>query len=231
MELIRKKRSANLLMYKEYDIQIGDRYGVISGSQRLVFIKTGRGGTIFGHQNKYLKLAAELSARTGYSVVVSANPPDSACELSKEISEIADIAGEPDVILFAGVSNGALIGAQQGWTVEKIRAMLLINGPLMINWAKTKKGLEKFRGEMVELIYGSRDPSFPYVGMLDRIASDVCRYRVIEGIDHSFTGKQEVLFREVTSFIIGTGAGERLLRPKTTEGGREDDCKERYSMR
>ncbi len=191
----------------KYDIQIGHRYGVMKGDRRLVFIKTGRGGTIYGHQNKYLKLAAELSARTGYSVVVSANPPDSACELSKEIGEITSVTGEPDAILFVGVSNGALIGAQQGWMVEKIRAMLLINGPLMINWLKTKKGLEKFQGDKVELIYGSRDPSFPYVGMLDRMDSEMCSYRVMEGVDHNYTNETNMFCRVVTQFVTGLSQG------------------------
>lgn len=187
-------------MYK-YDVQIADQYGVMKGVQRLVFIKTGRGGTIVGHQNKYLKLAAELSARTGYSVAVSANPPDLVCALPKEISEIVAITGDPDSILFVGISSGVLIGAQRGWMVERIRAMLLINGPLMINWLKTKTGLEKFRGDTVQLIYGSLDPSAPYVGMLDRVNSNACSYGVIEGIEHNFTNDAAFFQHIITQFI------------------------------
>ena len=44
-----------------------------------------------------------------------------------------------------GDSNGDLVGAQQCWNVDKIKNALLINGPLMINWPKTKKGAEEFR--------------------------------------------------------------------------------------
>ena len=43
-----------------------------------------------------------------------------------------------------GVSNGALVGAQQGYRESRIKGMLLINGTLMINWYKTRKGIESF---------------------------------------------------------------------------------------
>ena len=43
-------------MLKKYDIVIGKQFGIIKGEKDIVFIKTGRGGTIEGFKNKYLNI-------------------------------------------------------------------------------------------------------------------------------------------------------------------------------
>ena len=40
----------------KYDKVIGKQFGIIQGEKYLVFIKTGRGGTIEGFKNKYLNI-------------------------------------------------------------------------------------------------------------------------------------------------------------------------------
>ena len=52
------------------------------------------------------------------------------------------------------------------------------------------------------MIYGSRDPSFPYVGMLDRVDSEVCSYRVMESVDHCFTNEAYFFQRIITHIIV-----------------------------
>ena len=43
-------------MLKKYDIVIGKQFGIIKGEKNIVFIKTGRGGSIEGFKNKYLNI-------------------------------------------------------------------------------------------------------------------------------------------------------------------------------
>lgn len=173
---------------KEFDEIIGGKFGILKGGKNLVFIKTGRGGTIFGYGNKYLKICNLLYEKYGCTFVVSANPIDSLCDLEDEIRQIGEYVGEYDEIYFVGVSNGANVGAQQCWKIDKIKNALLINGPIMINWHKTKSGAEKFKGEQIRFVYGDQDPSFQYVEILEYIENDVCTYVTIKKEGHVLSG-------------------------------------------
>ena len=188
-------------MPMKFDKVISEQYGIMKGNGNLIFIKTGRGGTIYGYQNKYCRIASEFRDDFGCTVIVSANPENSECDLVTELNEILSSEGDFTEIYFIGVSNGALVGAQQGYRCKKIKAMLLVNGPLMINWHKARKGLEEFDGEKVQLVYGSLDPSYPYIELLDLIESEICDYVVLEGIDHNFTDNMEVFISNIWIFL------------------------------
>lgn len=185
----------------KFDKVISEQYGIMKGNGNLVFIKTGRGGAIYGYQNKYCIIANEIRDDFGCTVIVSANPENSECNLVAELVEVSFPEGEFTEIYFIGVSNGALVEAQQGYKCKKTKGMLLVNGPLMINWHKTKKGLEEFGGEKVRLIYGSLDPSYRYIELLDLIESDLYDYVKLEGIDHNFTDNMEVLISNIWKFL------------------------------
>ena len=188
-------------MENVYEKIVNGQFGIIQGSKKLVFIKIGRGGSINGYNNKYVNLANKLRNKFGYSIVISANPQDSVCVLKEELEAIKTYISDYEEVFFIGISNGSLIGAQQGYLNEEITKMLLINGPLMINWPKTKKGIEKFKGEIVEMLYGTKDPSYGYFDILNCINSERLKFRKIENADHNFKGMEEVLEFEITSFI------------------------------
>ena len=40
----------------QFDKTIDDQYGIIYGKKELVYIKTGRGGSIYGEDNKYYEI-------------------------------------------------------------------------------------------------------------------------------------------------------------------------------
>ena len=136
---------------KHFDKTIEDRFGLVYGNKKLVLIKTGRGGGIYGYNNKYLNLAYKLHEQLGCSVVISVTPTDSQCVLKDDLDVIKKYMPDYEDVIFIGVSAGALLGAQQGHLNNKITHMLLINGPLMINWPKTKKSVEAFNGKIVEI--------------------------------------------------------------------------------
>ena len=172
---------------KKYDIVIGKQFGIIKGERNIVFIKTGRGGTIEGFENKYLNICSLLFEKYGYTFVVCANPKDSVCDLEEEIKCISKYVGNYKEIFFVGISNGASIGVAQCGKIEKIKNAVLINAPLMINFHKIKKGTEKFRGDSMYFLYGEDDPSFRYIEILKSIKNTACKYKIIKGEGHDFS--------------------------------------------
>ena len=184
---------------KQYDKVIEKQFGIIKGEKYLVFIKTGRGGSIEGFENKYLNICSFLFEKYGYTFVVSANPKDSACDLEEEIKCISKYIGDYKEIFFVGISNGASIGAAQCRKIEKIKNAILINAPLMINFHKIKEGAEKFRGNNMYFLYGEDDPSFCYIEILKSIKNTACKYKIIKGEGHDFS--KESLIYELNYFL------------------------------
>ena len=172
---------------KQYDKVIGQQFGIICGKKNLVFIKTGRGGSIEGLDNKYINICRSLHERYGCSFVVSANPENSACDLQEEIKQIGEYVGDYNEIYFVGISNGASIGAEQCWKIDKIKNALLVNGPLMTNWHRIKDGAEKFSGEQMRFVYGDNDPSYRYIELIDSIKNDACSHSTFEGEGHNLS--------------------------------------------
>ena len=184
---------------KKYDKVIGKRFGIIKGEKNIVFIKTGRGGTIEGFENKYLNTCSLLFEKYGYTFVVSANPKDSVCDFEEEIKSVDKYVGDYKEIYFVGISNGASIGAAQCSKIERIRNAVLINAPLMINFHKIKEGAQNFRGERMYFLYGENDPSFRYIEILNSIKNTACKYKIIKGEGHDFS--EETLKSELICFI------------------------------
>jgi len=188
-------------LIQPYDIRAEDRFGIFVGPAPLVFLKPERGGTIDGPAGAYRRLAAQICGRCGCAAAVSANPADAACDLQAEIETVTEAAGPFGEIVFVGVSEGALAGAQQGWQIPALRRMLLINAPLMAGWHETRRGIERFRGEQAHFLCGTGDPSWQYFGILQHIHSPVCRYSYIAGADHRFTGMERRLADAVVDWI------------------------------
>ena len=174
------------------DIAIID-YGIVEGNNIIVFIKTGQNGSLYGYQNKYIKMAKRLNKKYGCSVICSSNPFDGNNPLDNAMEVIEDYAKRFDdfKIYYLGYSNGALIGAWFGIKYPKIKRMALINGPLMYNLYKTKEGALSFKGESINFIYGEYDQSIGYVELLKSIENDKIKVFIEEGQDHHFSKSEE----------------------------------------
>ena len=195
---------------KKYDKLIGKQFGIIKGGKYLVFIKTGRGGTIEGFENKYLNICSFLFEKYGYTFVVSANPKDSVCDLEEEIKCIGKYVGDYKEIFFVGISNGASLGACWCSKIKSIKNALLINAPLMINFHKIKKGVEEFSGDRMYFLYGEDDPSFNYIEILNCVNNTAYKYEIIQGEGHDFS--EESLKSELICFIDGIIAENVYIR-------------------
>lgn len=193
---------------KKFDrTTLDNKYGIVFGTNILVYIKTGNGGNIYGYENKYQKIANRINDELGYAVLVAANPVEEQCNLQSEMGNVFDTFGiynTFDDIIYIGFSDGANIGAQQGYLIPEIKRMLLINGPLMINFHKTKRGICAFENEKIEMVYGKQDPSYKYVELLDSIDSRILLVNTLENIDHNFTNAlpefEQLIFGFVNEF-------------------------------
>ena len=168
-------------------------YGIEEGNNIIVFIKAGQNGSLYGYQNKYIKMAKRLNKKYGCSVICSSNPFDGNNPLDNAMEVIEDYAKRFDdfKIYYLGYSNGALIGAWFGIKYPKIKRMALVNGPLMYNLYKTKEGTLSFKGESINFIYGEYDQSIGYVELLKSIENDKIKVFIEEGQDHHFSKSEE----------------------------------------
>ena len=111
-----------------FDKIIDDTIGYISGSNEVLFIKTGQGGTIYGYNNKYIDLAAEVNEKYGWSVFVSATVTDDREAYCHDMKLLEQCLGNSEYeIYYLGVSKGGLIGIWHGANDAKIKRMIAIN--------------------------------------------------------------------------------------------------------
>ena len=165
--------------------------GYIPGSSKVLFIKTGQGGTIYGYENKYLDLALEVNEKYSLSVFVSATIIDTKESFERDIQVVEEVLGTSELeIYYLGVSKGGLIGIWHGADEPRIAKMVSINAPLMINFhGKTLPGVKKLGLERLTMIYGSLDPSYKYVPFVDKYT----KVQIIEGADHNLIGASVTL--------------------------------------
>lgn len=173
-------------------------YGIVEGNNIIIFIKAGQDGSLYGYQNKYIKMARRLNKKYGCSVICSSNPFDGNNPLDNAMEIIEDYAKIFDnyKIYYLGYSNGALIGAWFGVKYPKIKRMALVNGQLMYNFHKTKEGALSFNGDMISFIYGEYDQSIGYIDLLKNMENDKIKVFVEKGQDHHFS-KSEESFQEI----------------------------------
>ena len=158
------------------------RVGCILGSSRVLFIKTGQGGTIYGEGDRYLRLATYANTKYGCSVFVASTVSDGREEYDREMRLVRECSGTDDIdIYYLGFSKGGLIGCWYGAEEPSVKRLVSVNAPLMINFQnRTRPALRKFEKGRVTMVYGTLDPSYRYVEFL----KDDATVRVIEGGDH-----------------------------------------------
>ena len=61
---------------KKFSDNIIINYGIVNGNNTIVFIKAGQDGSLYGYQDKYIKMAKRLNQKYGCSVICSSNPFD-----------------------------------------------------------------------------------------------------------------------------------------------------------
>lgn len=176
-----------IIQYTVGDISI--QMGYFPGSEKVLFIKTGQGGSIYGYENKYLHLAHTLNEQFGCSVLVSSTTTDIFEAYNKEMQIVSDcFAGKKYDIYYMGVSKGGLIGCWYGANNQKLKKITSINAPLMINFHNKTLPAIKSLSNKLTMVYGSLDPSYKFVGFAERYTT----IKIIEGADHQLRGHTNV---------------------------------------
>ena len=171
----------------KYDEVIDDMYGIVSGGEDVFFIKTEVNSSIYGYQNKYLKIAKRINYKYGLTVIVANNSSD--VTLENDFSNLDKyLKGN---IYFMGVSNGAAQAIQSEAVSSRIKKMLLVNIPLMINLHKTKEGIKNYKGRLI-CVFGSKDPSFNYLPLIQDFRN--VNVAVVPNQDHNFSNGDEFLY-------------------------------------
>lgn len=161
------------------------KIGCVLGDERVLFIKCGQGGSIYGCDNKYLDLAWRINEKYGYSVFVSEIADDGREAFRREMAIVKGLAGEDCKIYYLGISKGGLLGLWYGASNPSIEKMITVNAPLMINFHnKTRPSAMTFGKERLTMVYGTLDPSYKFVPFVAPFASAW----IIEGADHNLVG-------------------------------------------
>lgn len=165
----------------------GLTYGVISGNSTVFYIKTGKGGNIYGYMDKYLKMAQTAHEKFGYTVVAVNNPEgfDVKISIKYDVDYIKNHFPKTHEIYAFGHSSGGMMLASFAYKYPKIVRVLAVNAPLMADTRTIKKGTKSFCGEKITLVYGENDPSN---GLWQKLfgKSDIITCETVSQADHHF---------------------------------------------
>lgn len=203
----------------EFDrlVEEGDlRLGMTVGSETVLFIKTGQGGSIYGEGHRYGHLAEWARETYGLSVVVSATDRDRREDFQRDMDWVRRLL--PDsrgAIYYLGVSKGGLIGCWYGGEEPRIRRILTVNAPLGINFHnRTAPALARLTAEgstptspsanRLTMVYGTCDPSYRYLPFLRSRMERLERFRleIVEGADHNLQGSPLSLIEMVNKWLL-----------------------------
>ncbi len=169
-------------------------YGVIEGDRHIVVIKSGAGGSCFGYQDKYLRMANRLHETHGCTVICLPNNDGTSFENTDVglIQNVISQKGEDVELYYVGNSNGATQGLLCATAHFDFRRMVLINMPLMLNFHQTIDALSRVNAE-IRFVYGEKDPSYNYVPFLRHVSQkENCLSRVdieiVPQANHNFVG-------------------------------------------
>ena len=175
------------------------KIGYVFGSDTVLFVKTGQGGSIYGYEGKYIDLALKIKEKYGYSVFISETNEDDVKTFEREIRLVkSNFVNNSCQIYYLGYSKGGLIGCWYAASEESVVGVVSVNAPLMMNYySKTLPGI-KMLSDKLTLVYGTRDPSYKYLPFAEKYA-DV---HTIEGADHNLLGSDVGLIDIAEKYLL-----------------------------
>lgn len=177
--------------YTDFDLIINNQIAIVKGSTTLLFIKGGSGSTYYGYNNKYLDIARTINEKYGLTVAVSSNMLFSLIDFKAEFQSVFTAMNTNYQVLFAGVSSGAVAAIEQSPDIYDLQKLLLINPPFTISLPKVKKSLEAKKDATFNFVFGSNDPTYRFLPLLDNVKSQsTINLKIVEGADHNFKGME-----------------------------------------
>ena len=176
----------------DFDLLLYNQIAIVKGSTTMLFIKGGSGSTYHGYNNKYLDIARTINQKYGLTVAVSSNKLFSVIDLKEELQSVFTALNTHHQVLFAGVSSGAVAAIEQSPDIYDLQNILLINPPITISLPKIKRSLEAKKEACFNFVFGSNDPTYRFLPLLDNVKSQsTINLKIVEGADHNFKGMEK----------------------------------------
>jgi len=187
-------------------------YGIINGkfnqesSHIIVFIKAGLTGSIYGYENKYLKMARNLFGRYGVTVFVVSNPEGTGNSIGHGLQIIENYCKARHIeqygVYFVGISNGGVQGLFAFEQYPVIQKALLIGAPLNDRPDLIQKALVNFKGEKLYLVCGNKDPCFGLFKLYSELESEKVIFTAYMKVDHVFSGNTELFIKLPEKYLF-----------------------------
>ena len=171
-------------------------YGFMpNNGNKLLLIKTGTDGSIYGYNNKYLQISTCFS-NCGYSILCCGSPSElndmTSFQLAITIAkELLGNQFQNIQISYLGISRGAYQGILYGDNVAEISELLLINSPLPFNFHKQTLSLKK-AAKPHYVVFGTADPSYKFFHFLEQIDNAQLNLLAIPNADHHFSNHSDI---------------------------------------
>ena len=154
----------------------------------VLLVLTGRGGSLSGYGQKYIKIAQRAAKEYGFTTSVAAVTEEVWADKESAFDEIfARTCSAALKAYIMGVSAGASLALWYAYKHKNVAKVLCINPVLNVNLPATVKGMKDFQGQKLYIVSGDCDPSFVWAKMIK--STNNVEVRILENIDHLFTGK------------------------------------------
>ena len=194
----------------DYELLINNQIAIVKGSTTMLFIKGGRGSTYYGYNNRYLDIARTINEKYGLTVAVSSNKLFSVIDLKAEFQSVFTAMNTHYQVLFAGVSSGAVAAIEQSPDIYDLQKLLLINQPFTISLPKVKKSLEAKKDATFNFVFGSNDPTYRFLPLLDNVKSQsIINLKIVEGAVHNFKGMEKEFKELFINFVENNLSSQR----------------------
>jgi len=188
--------------------RLSNDHFILAGSDKnALVIVVGMDGSLFGYENKYLKIAEIANDQYGYTVFVFSNPASKwdikGNGFSSVMRTVSENMAEDYEVSYFGFSAGASFAMLHAWEYTQIKQVLLVNPPLMINFPKLLKGIKAFGG-VSTLIIGEGDQSVTLGRLIERDqkASGFSRVIIYPKADHRFTRMLNEFIRLPFTYLL-----------------------------
>jgi len=175
-------------------MKIYDDYFSIEGDKtRALVMLIGMDGTLFEHEERYLRIAEKAHSLYSVSVFAFRNPASNwdiqGNGFSAVMVTVKKTMDENCEIYFFGFSAGASFAIFNSWEYPEIKRLLLVNPPLMANFHRVCESMRRSAGTST-LVIGERDPSLTLgrIVLNSKKTSGFSDVIIHPGADHQFTG-------------------------------------------
>lgn len=191
-----------MIFSSDLDLILNNQIAIVKGSTTMLFIKGGSGSTYYGYNNKYLDIARTINQKYGLTVAVSSNKLFSVIDLKEELQSVFTALNTHHQVLFARVSSGAVAAIEQSPDIYDLQNILLINPPITISLPKIKRSLEAKKEACFNFVFGSNDPTYRFLPLLDNVKSQsTINLKIVEGADHNFKGMEKEFKELFINFV------------------------------